>query len=260
MPGNIMLDLETLGATPGCSILAIGAVACHDDGFISDTFYIVVSRSSCAEYGLFEETGTLEWWSRQSEEARKVLILADDPTAASVPDALNALNTFVRRQGRNPLVWGNGSDFDNAILAAAAGATYIDLAWPFYNNACYRTLKRRAPNVPIRRTGTHHNALDDARSQAEHLGRINRALTLDSATITAANIFLGHMADHYRARSARRFFGLQIPTMCRQQALEHARATFDAMPLDEPFGCPGMSWDRGGAQDLVDADLEHWEA
>lgn len=261
MSRNIMVDLETLGQTPGCSIVAIGAVACSDDGWITDTLYVVVSRSSCASYGLFEEQQTLDWWGRQSAEAREVLALADrDGDAAGLPDALDALNAFVRRQGSKVLVWGNGSDFDNAILAAAARAAHIELAWPFWANACYRTLKRRTPHIAIKRCGTHHNALDDARSQAEHLGRINRALMLSGDTIVAANIFLGHMADRYRERTARRVFGFRIPRMSREQAIQHALATFDGMPFDEPFGHPDMAWDRDGANSLVDEDLRHWEA
>lgn len=260
MSRNIMVDLETLGQTPGCSIVAIGAVACGDDGWITDTFYVVVSRSSCASYGLFEERQTLDWWACQSAEAREVLAIADrDGDAAGLPDALDALNAFVRRQGREVLVWGNGSDFDNAILAAAARAAHIELAWPFWANACYRTLKRRAPGVAIKRSGTHHNALDDARSQAEHLGRINRALALTSDLIVGANILLGQMADRFRERTARRVLGLRIHRMGRQQAMQYALATFDAMSIDEPFGHPDIAWNQDMANALVDEELRHWE-
>jgi inhibitor of KinA sporulation pathway (predicted exonuclease) len=67
------------------------------------------------------------------------------------------------------LVWGNGADFDNPILAAAYRATGISQGWKPYNGRCYRTIKNLAPQVRLVRTGTHHNALDDARAQAQHL-------------------------------------------------------------------------------------------
>lgn len=66
-------------------------------------------------------------------------------------------------------VWGNGSDFDNVILRnayAAIGSTY---PWRYNDNMCYRTIKNLAPDVKMARQGVHHNALDDARSQALHL-------------------------------------------------------------------------------------------
>lgn len=40
--------------------------------------------------------------------------------------------------------------------------------WPHWNDRCYRTLKAMRPDVKMERTGTHHNAVDDATSQARH--------------------------------------------------------------------------------------------
>ncbi|MHB0978446.1 MAG: 3'-5' exoribonuclease domain-containing protein [Minisyncoccota bacterium] len=40
--------------------------------------------------------------------------------------------------------------------------------WKFWNNRCYRTLKNMFPEVPFVRIGIAHDALDDAKSQAEH--------------------------------------------------------------------------------------------
>jgi hypothetical protein len=69
-------------------------------------------------------------------------------------------------------IWGNGASFDNAILAEAYDCARIDRPWKYWNDRCYRTMKNQFPLVPFRRSGTHHNALDDARSQAEHLMEI----------------------------------------------------------------------------------------
>lgn len=261
MARSIMIDLETVGSVPGCGICSIGAAACTEEGFVTDKLYVIVSRISCREYGLFEQQSTLDWWAKQPEEARSVLLLAEDPDGSmQLPDALDELNRFVRRQGRNVEVYGNGSDFDNAILAAAAHAAHVELAWPFWTNRCYRTLKARAPQVALRREGTHHNALDDACSQAEHLGRINRALTLDSDKLAHGLLFIGWMADRYQERTARRVFGFRFNTIPRAPAIELARATFDTIPVDEPFGDPRFAWDRDGAAELVDEEMRHWEA
>jgi DNA polymerase III epsilon subunit-like protein len=39
MSRMIMIDLETFGSAPGCSIASIGAVAASHDGFVQDTLY-----------------------------------------------------------------------------------------------------------------------------------------------------------------------------------------------------------------------------
>jgi len=69
-------------------------------------------------------------------------------------------------------VWGNGASFDNVILSEAYRRIGSEAPWPFWKDRCYRTVKSMAV-VPMSRTGTHHNAIDDARDQALHLMTIN---------------------------------------------------------------------------------------
>lgn len=261
MTRMIMIDLETFGSAPGCSIASIGAVAATHDGFVQDELYLIVSRNSCADHGLHESAATLEWWSQQSAEAQQVIGLSTDPDGSMpLAMALDELNRFVSRQGTNAEVFGNGSDFDNAILAAAAHAAGVELAWPFWQNRCYRTIKSLTPHVKIMRRGTHHNALDDARDQAAHLGFLRRAQAIDSDKIALGVMMINWMARHYRYRTSQRIFGLRIPTMSKQSAIDHARATFDANLFDMPLGHPDFAWDQAGAEDMVDEDLQHWEA
>ena len=164
---NIMVDLETLGMTPGCVILSIGAVAFDRTG-LGREFYKVVNSKSCLDAGLTTDQSTVDWWSRQSDDARKVLIEAGE-TDTTLGDALAEFGQFVREFGpRTVKVWGNGSDFDNAILACAYKALGRQLPWQFWNNRCFRTLKNLKTGVEPRREGTYHNALDDAKHQARH--------------------------------------------------------------------------------------------
>jgi hypothetical protein len=65
-------------------------------------------------------------------------------------------------------LWGNGASFDNAILAHAYARCGATPPWKFWNDRCYRTVAALTA-TPRQQGGTHHNALDDARSQAEHL-------------------------------------------------------------------------------------------
>lgn len=184
---NNMVDLETLGKVPGCAILSIGVVAFafghveHGEEIMDSGFYTVVNRQSCFDNFLHSDPETMTWWDDQSEAARVVLHESMELSKSTpLPDALDALNAYVTSfGGKDARVWGNGSDFDNAILAAAFHACGKKPAWNFWNNRCYRTLK----NLDMRgtkaeRVGTYHNALDDAKTQALHARQIARDLDL----------------------------------------------------------------------------------
>jgi exodeoxyribonuclease VIII len=93
-----------------------------------------------------------------------------------VVDLPYGLKLFADWLPKNVLVWGNGASFDNAILAQCYRAVGMDFPWKFWNDRCYRTLKNLVLDVPFERTGTHHNALDDARSQAIHASAILRRM------------------------------------------------------------------------------------
>lgn len=158
---NVMLDLETLGNTPNSVIIAIGAVKFDREGLGSE-FYAVIDAESCIHIGLTMDTSTVMWWLKQSNEARA----AFDRNGTPIMSALNDFREFCSVDDK---MWGNGAAFDNVILSNAYRKALSIPPWQFYNDRCYRTLKALHPQVAMVRSGTHHNALDDAKSQAEHL-------------------------------------------------------------------------------------------
>lgn len=172
---HVMVDLETLGTRAGCKVLSIGAVVFGPAG-LGAQFYVEVARNP--QPGLAEDPATLKWWAEQSAEARDRLFYTTDKTFLS--RALEQFNDWLERLApRNAsghldlCLWGNGAGFDNAVLHTAYAEVCLELpAWPFYNDRCYRTLKSLAPHVKLARQGVHHNALDDAKTQAEHAVRL----------------------------------------------------------------------------------------
>lgn len=174
---NIMVDLETLGSTPGCVILSIGAVAFSlEPPHLDEGFYVVLSTDDCMEHYLAQEPDTVAWWDRQSEEARQVINQARDPkTSVPLKLGLEKFNEYLGNNPRQTALWGNGSDFDNAILAVAYRMAGMKPAWDHCNNRCYRTLKNLVRGPKLERVGTYHNALDDARSQALHAVELLRS-------------------------------------------------------------------------------------
>jgi exodeoxyribonuclease VIII len=173
----MMIDLETLGVIPGCPILSVGAVMFNPrSGVLGDTFYVVADQDQ-AVYGFKSEPRTLEWWSRQSEEARAVF---DYPARVSIKDMLALFSTWFKERN-DSIVWGNGGDFDPPILAKAYAMVGYPIPWMPYNVRCYRTIKNLRPDVKIKRHGSEHNALADAIAQAVHLMDIVEQSTLTLA-------------------------------------------------------------------------------
>lgn len=179
---KIMVDLETVGTRAGCGILSIGAVAYDTEaGELGREFYQVVDIQSCYNVGLFSESETLMWWKDRPEEARKVMELAQNKeTSIELSLALTRFNQFIElvqadfnaSRSDNGItdveIYGNGADFDNAILIVAYAAVKLPWSAGKFSNRCYRTDKVKLPHIKIQRIGTHHSALDDAKSQALH--------------------------------------------------------------------------------------------
>jgi hypothetical protein len=174
---DVMVDLETLGRRPGCAVLSIGAVEFGSAG-LGRELYVVLNREDQCRTGLLhEDEETIKWWMGQTEAARQVLTDAGSEKAFSVEKALTQLNTFLSPVGfKRVKVWGNGADFDNAILSCLYGAVGQTPPWDFWNNRCYRTLKNLVKGPKLERTGTYHNALDDAKTQALHAIELMKSL------------------------------------------------------------------------------------
>lgn len=168
---NVMLDLETLGTSVAPVILSIGAVKFNDKE-ITDRFHVGIDIQSCLDRGLRVDGSTILWWFDQwRSEARESWLALDKV------DLDSALGGFSAWYGAESIpIWGNGSTFDNVALRSAYVACGQDYPAKFWDDQCYRTMKNRVPSVPIARLGTHHNALNDAESQAWHMIEITKKL------------------------------------------------------------------------------------
>lgn len=158
MVGNdcdgVMVDLETMGTSPGCPIVAIGAVRFDGSGILDEFYYRPY-------WGGRFDSSTVQWWMRQSDAARMALLAKPH---GSIVEGLNEFSKFL---GGSPL-WGKGSDFDNTILADAFRRFRVPL-WDHRKNRCYRTMQSVFQRVRFVPPEVAHHALEDARAQAVHL-------------------------------------------------------------------------------------------
>lgn len=167
---HVMIDLETMGTRPDAPIVAIGAVK-FDAERIRDEFYVNVNLKSAVEEGGAKiDPDTVMWWMKQDDEARGAL----ERDCVGVTIALYKFREWLKPHDPEG-VWGNGATFDNVLLGESYRRIGLTAPWPFWADRCYRTVKNLYPDVPLVRSGTHHNAVDDARTQAEHLIAISKA-------------------------------------------------------------------------------------
>lgn len=179
---HIMLDIETLGTRPGATILSIGAVP-FDMSIVcdGDPFYVEIDRGSSCKHGFGADPETERWWAEQPPSTRGLFDRTKDGAGAlSLPYALGMFDQWLRKHATLDGIWGNGADFDNAILAETYQRIGCKVPWSWRANRCYRTLKNllfdgeRIEAHP--NNGTPHHALHDALHQARHAKQILRVI------------------------------------------------------------------------------------
>jgi hypothetical protein len=184
---HLMLDLETMGNKPDSPIVVLGAVFFEPGtGKIGPQYYTAVDLASELAAGAVPNADTINWWLKQSDEARAA-ITSDQ--AIPIGEALFELSDFALRncaQPRNLKVWGNGASFDNVILRGAYERCGVPPCWSWYNDLDVRTivyLGRQVgfdPKRDLPFDGERHNALADAVHQAQYVSAIHqRLLTLN---------------------------------------------------------------------------------
>lgn len=182
---HLMVDMETMGNSPDAPIVSIGAVFFDPStGNTGAEFYQVVSLESSMSFGMKPDASTIQWWLKQSSEARSA-ILVDE--AMGLRETLELLADFIAENSANGShtvqLWGNGCSFDNVILRRAYALTDTPFSVPFWNDRDVRTMVELGKSVGINPRydipfeGDMHNALSDARHQVKYVSAIWQRLT-----------------------------------------------------------------------------------
>lgn len=161
---DLMIDLETLGTDTKCPVISIGAVFFDTNKkILGPTFYAKLELDEQFKKSRNIDASTLKWWLGQKDAAKQVF--KENPTP--VDYALRAFVKFVK-QHKNVKPWGNGATFDISIIEDLLKQYGHTPPWMFRNVMDLRTFKRfMADGKKIEVKGTAHNALDDAKAQAQ---------------------------------------------------------------------------------------------
>lgn len=178
MLNNCMIDTETWGTQSRSIITTIGAVIFDPwSNELGAEFHAGIQPESAMKAGLRIDASTIVWWLGQSQDARSKLI---DKLSMAQPLAIVLLEFRDFLTANTPAianidmrVWGNGADFDLALIQQAYESLDLPRPWKYNAGRCFRTLKAEfgAPGDFISPT-TSHDALADARAQAMTVQRI----------------------------------------------------------------------------------------
>jgi len=170
---NFMLDLETVDISNTAGIIALAAVPfMHPE--VLPSFYQKCSLQSVEAEDFSVSREVLDWWSRQPKEVRNEAFSGTQ----HINELLAEFDTYIRSfKEFTPVIWGNGSMFDNTILINAFDRFGMTVPWSYKNDRCFRTLKEVFDFVPAPVfIGDKHNALADATWQARYAEKILRYL------------------------------------------------------------------------------------
>lgn len=132
---DVTVDLETCALCPTAAVMSIAAVAWkrygkespffdEGDGVLrNSTFSAHVDLRSMFLNGFTFDQSTADWWAKQSNEAKAVLLDNDcdeqpcQPIDVVVTELFDWMDDIKKRLGDEDLcLWAQGTDFDVAIL------------------------------------------------------------------------------------------------------------------------------------------------
>lgn len=171
---DLMIDTETAGLPPTGALLSIGAVFFDlQSQTQGPTFYRAIHLASSVKHGGTIDAGTVLWWLRQGDAARKAVAYGGEPLAGVLTDFAAWITQTCRHEDVRP--WGNSGTFDLTIVGGAYQRLGQKAPWYFTNERDFRTVRNLYPQVEYdtdAKGDGAHNALADAVFQVEHLFKI----------------------------------------------------------------------------------------
>lgn len=173
---DLMIDIETLGTTPGSAVFMIAAAEFNPlTGHVHRTLVIPISVAESMMAGFTTDPETLEWWATQDPEVR-----SKQMSGTKTPEeAFNELREFISEIDPDR-VWAKSPIFDFLILKHSFEAVGVEWPVSFRQYADVRTIVdhgRRLMNFSRPSHTTNHEALEDCLQQISQVSDFFMALT-----------------------------------------------------------------------------------
>lgn len=169
---HCMIDKETLGSNPNSPVIQIGLVFFTIEGIQTQSL-LTIDFDEAMKYG-DADGSTIAWWLKQPKEAQETLF----KNPRTMNEAIDIFEKLIIAQNAN-FYWAHAT-FDFPILQSLCRK--LGRKYPLPYKRCYdmRTLEFLCGGIEWeKRTGVHHNALDDAKYQAEHAIKMMKKLGVD---------------------------------------------------------------------------------
>lgn len=168
---HAMVDIETLGKKPNSVITSIGAVRFSFlKGKTYDHFKVNIDPADSKKHGLVTDKDTIDWWKSQPKGAIEGWTKDPQPLAT----AIQMFDDWWKEGPKKQLFWCNGLSFDPVILKSSYAALDKKVPWGYYEECDLRTIftfmgAREGFKQKREDSGTYHDAMEDAKAQAEAL-------------------------------------------------------------------------------------------
>lgn len=143
---HVMVNIETLGTSPGCVVLQIGAVAFNLDWELRSQqlesehrFEVSVDVFSSMMHGMQVDPRTVEWWRGRDLPTQFNVMRAP----VDLPRALQRLSDFLE-DVKPDFLWAKGPQFYQTCLEAAYAAADLPPPWKYNQWLDLRTAWRVA--------------------------------------------------------------------------------------------------------------------
>lgn len=177
---HLVVDIETMGGPPKGALISIGAVYFDiRTGTLGAQFSVNVDLRSSISRGMMTDERTIEWWNKESNAEALELTKVD---VVTLPDALMQFMNWIAENRKHPMMWGNGSTFDNIILCEAFKLCELPFPSHFRQWRDMRTWTQELGKgllglnkkdfVHLEEDWKAHVALDDAVRQARIISEI----------------------------------------------------------------------------------------
>lgn len=174
---DVMIDIETMGLGTNAPILSIGAVAFRAGGRgLGSQFHQGISLEDSMAHGRRPTASTILWWLQQGDAAREQVRQRCE-SSGTLNAALLAFSAWIESLPDTVYVWGNGANFDIAILEQAYLDSGLRTPWGYRNVRCFRTIMAEfGLETDWVKPLVAHDALADAEAQARTLQNCMRRM------------------------------------------------------------------------------------
>jgi len=180
---DLMIDIETLGRTPGVAVIQIAAVPFNiNTGEVStNTFRMSIGKGPQIKAGYQWDVNTIKWWEKENPKLFKKLSNSKNHYVKVAVEFQKWFRSLPDNQ--NIRVWGNSNRFDLGIIEGWYAKSIGHKFQPFWNtwleNDC-RTLSNLKPEIKrnLKFIGTKHDAIDDCKHQIKYCHQTIKSLKI----------------------------------------------------------------------------------